>query len=221
MIIRREALQAAMAAVTADDTRYFLNAIQAEPDNNRLVSTNGHVLLIVTDTAPMDDADFPIVAGAEFHGNPDKPVLMPADIVTKMIKAMPKRSTLPILGAAQLARNGSPDTATLASTDLQAPTVATIKPSDATFPQYDRVLVTDEKLGDHVSLCLSVDVLETLCKAARAVQAGVKSTRSNPTTITFDIPTRSTKTKAVEDAVRVSMKGSDVSITGAAMPCRI
>ncbi len=206
MIIRRETLQAALAATTSDNSRYFLNAVQAEPAHNRVVATNGHILLIATDNAAYKDEDFPQVPGAGFHGDPAGPVTLDADICKGMIAAMPKRPTLAILATAQLSVNGSPETVTLAATDLQAPRVATINTADAgRFPAWERVMPT----GEAITMCLAVDVLEQLIKASKAV--GSKH-------ITFDVPTKHTN---VATALGVSMKGTDVTVTGCAMPCRI
>lgn len=207
MIIRRETLQAALAATTADNTRYFLNAVQAEPATHRVVATNGHILLIATDNHPMDDADFPVIAGAEFHGSPEGRIVLDADICKGMIATMPKKTPIPILKAAQLSVNGSPSTVTLAATDLQAPRVATINTADTRqFPAYERVMPT----GDSLPMCLAIDVLEQLIKAAKAV--GSKH-------ITFDVPTK--YDKGVMTAVGVTMLADDVTVTGCAMPCRI
>lgn len=208
MIIRRETLQAALAATTPDDTRYYLNCVQADPAQNRVVATNGHILIIATDRWPMADADFPAVAGAEFHGSPEGPVCLDADVCRSMIATMPKKHSIDILKAAQLSVNGSPTTLTFAATDLKAPRVATIDTKDAgQFPAIDRIMPKADR--PELALCLAVDVLESLLKATKAIGAR---------TITFGIPTEKTE---VLTSVGVTMKGADVTVTGLAMPCKI
>jgi DNA polymerase III sliding clamp (beta) subunit (PCNA family) len=213
MIIRRETLQAALAATTSDNTRYFLHAVQAEASANRVVATNGHILLIATDKSPMKDEDFPNVAGAEFHGSPEGAVLLDADVCKSLIATMPKKTSIPILQTAQLSVNGSPTTLTLAATDLKAPRVAAIDTKDAgLFPAYDRIMPKADRAG--VKLCMAVDVLEQLIKAAKAVSSKH---------ITFDVPTSDADVKsgAVISAAGVTMDGADVLVTGVAMPCRL
>jgi hypothetical protein len=213
MIIRKAALQAALTATASDASHYFLNSVQIEPSTHRVISTNGHVLLIATDTAPMADADFPAVPGAEFHGDPDT-ICVAADVVRSMIATMPKKSSIPILSCAQLSQNGSPATATIAATDLQAPRVATItRDTEQRFPAYERIM-TSMSEGGRVRVSLAVDVLEVLIKAAKAI--GDK----RAPVITFDVPTDG-KDGAVVGALGITIVGSDVTVTGAVMPCRL
>lgn len=235
MIIRRESLNAVLPATASDDSRYFLQSIQCEPELNRVVSTNGHVLLIATDRDPMKDEDFPTIAGAEFHGNPAKPVLVPADVARSMIATMPKRSSIPILGCAQLSMNGTETTATIAATDLLAPRVATIRDDNGKFPSYDRVIPKADRA--EVQVTLSIEVLETLIKACKAVSGTGKNAKATPA-ITFSVPIGRSdiaieydpktgdkmphgKPGAVSAAVGISIKGIDVNVTGVAMPCRL
>jgi hypothetical protein len=213
MIIRRETLAAALAATTADNSRYFLHAVQAEPALHRVVATDGFILLIATDRSPMQDEDFPQVPGAPFHGNPEGRIVLDAEICRGMIATMPKKTPIPILKTAQLSVNGSESTVTLAATDLQAPRVATIDTTAAgQFPAYERVMPKADREG--VKLCMGLPVLESLIKAAKAV--GVQ-------TITFDVPTgpKDTTDGAVSSPLGVTMNGADVTVTGCAMPCRL
>jgi hypothetical protein len=218
MIIRKESIAAVLQATTADDGRYFLRAVQFEPANHRVVATNGHVMLLAQDNAPHADADFPIIPGAAFHGDPTAPVLIETETLKGMLAVMPKRATLPILHTVQLSQNGSPTTATLAATDLQAPRVATIESSGQTFPAYGKIMDRCESIASangSVSITLAVDVLETLIKAAKAAY-----TTKRKAMIRFDIPANDKKEKAVNEAIYVTIKGDDITVTGAAMPCR-
>jgi hypothetical protein len=221
MIIRREALSAALAATTADDTRYFLNAVQIDAAKHCVVATNGHILLVATDTNPQADTDFPAIPGAEYHGDPASAVLADADIIRAMIAATPKKTSIGILTSVQLGANGSDNTAVLSATDLKAPRVAVLTNEGRNFPNYERVLPKAGRPG--VRVCLSVEVLDALVKAAKVVRSGVNSNSHQIATITFDVPTSATdlQDNAVITALGITMKGADVTVTGAAMPCRM
>jgi len=220
MIIRREALQAALAATTADDTRYFLNAVQVRPDGS-VAATNGYVAFIVSDSSNMADADFPIVPGAEFHGSPAGNVLVSADVCKRLIKGTEQgKRSMPILRCVQVSKNGSEETATLAATDLKIPTVATVtKDPDANFPVLERVIPKADKEGI-VSIVLGTEVLEQLIKATNAIK-GERFSKG----IRFDIPTherdRMDKIGTVCSAVRVTVKTAEgLELVGAIMPMR-
>ncbi len=209
MIIRRETLNAVLPATASDDSRYFLQGAQFEPASNRVIATNGHILLMAPDREPFPDDDFPAVPGAAFHGDP-APIVVPADVIKTMIATMPKRSTLPILHACQLSQNGSENTATITASDLTAPRTATINREDRQFPAYDHVIPKLDRPS--INVCLAVDVLEALCKSAKAVCGKGKPT------ITFNLSSKNTE---VLDALGITIKGETVTVTGAAMPCRM
>jgi hypothetical protein len=209
MIIKRETLNAVLPATTAEDTRYFLDAILAEPEKHRVLATDGHIMLIATDNYPYADADFPAIAGAEFHADPD-PICISTAIAKSMIATMPKKPTIEILAAAQLSRNGSDATATLAATDLQAPRIATLHRDDtAKFPAYQRVLDVSQST---VRVTLSVVVLEAMIKSAKAV-----SKNKRVPLITLDVPTDKPE---VCSQLGITIAGDTVTVTGVVMPCR-
>jgi hypothetical protein len=209
MIIRRETINAVLPAVEDDNQgRPALTGVHIEPEQNRIISTNGFVLLIATDTEPHADPDFPIVPGAPFNGNP-KPITIPADTIRRVLKAIPKRATIPILQGVQVSANGSEDTATIAATDLQVPAIATVKRDDLPgFPSYDRVLPKADR--DELTVILGSNILKTLIKAAEAIHGN-----KTPAAITFGFPTNK-----ADATIRISFKGSGVEVSGAAMPIR-
>lgn len=214
MIIRREVLKAVQAATTKDDTRYALNHIQVQPDG-ACVATNEHVLLVGRDRYPHDAADYPTANLPEFSGEPTAPVLLPSDVVTKLIAGTQKRTTIPILGAVRIGVNSGPDKVYAVSTDLQTPTVYAVPTEDVPqFPQWQRVI--PEGRQNTRTVVLGVPVLETLLKAARA--AGSQS-------IMFEVPTEekhyNKRTNALFDSVPVTINGSDVELTGVVMPMQL
>jgi hypothetical protein len=186
VIIRREVLKAVLPATTADDTRYMLNGVQIRPDG-AVVATDGHVLLIARDSHPQPDEEFPSGGTLPaFTGNPAAPIVVARDLINKLIAAMPKKSSIPILGSVQVSANGDGG-AVVSAKDLQVPcTVHVPKETDGRqFPPYDRVLPADDR--PELRVCLAVNVLEALIKAAKAVQGGEKLSTGG--TITFALPT--------------------------------
>lgn len=230
MIIRREALSAVLPAVTSDDTRYGLSRVRIEP-SGRVVATNGHVLLMADQTHAFPDEDFPFVPGAPFHGTPETAIHVDANTIKALIAATAKKATIPILQAIQVSRNGSDKTVTLSATDLSAPRVATVRTDEEIrYPEYARVIPADSPERPTVKVSLSVEVLETLIKAAKAVQ-----TDKRTKIVELEIPigrkdrsapcqaTGSNRPGEVISAVKVRIpgKGSDVDVHGVAMPCRM
>lgn len=214
MIIRREVLKSVQAAVCKDDTRWALGNVQVQPDG-ACVATDGHVLLIGRDRSPHDAADFPTANLPEFSGEPSAAVLLPSDVVTRLIAGTPKRATIPILGAIRIGANGAPDKVYAVSTDLQTPTVYAVPTEDVPqFPQWERVIPKDR--AEVRTVLLGVPVLETLIKAAKA---------AGSTTVTFEIPTEDKHYSkqapvCLVDSVPVSFKGNDVEVSGVIMPVR-
>jgi hypothetical protein len=173
MLLKRELLSTVRPAVTDADTRYTLSSIQINP-NGAVVATNGHILIKATELHPIPNADFPVVPGVpECVTDPTAPILLPADLADRLIKAMPKRSSLPALYTVSVTVNGD-GSAYAAATDLQAPTVAKLTPEEGqTFPAYDRVF--PDKDRPVVSILLGIPVLEVLIKSAKAAGAkGIK-----------------------------------------------
>jgi hypothetical protein len=216
MIIRREALSSALAAVTDDDTRYCLGSVQIR-QNGDVAATDGHIALIVHDDRPMDTADFPIVPGADIHGELARDLSVPASTCKRLISSTQKgKRALPILTGVRVGRNGADGVSVLAATDLAVPAVVILQldPHAQAFPDISRILPAADET--RVRLSLSVEVLESLTKAAKAIGAGKRFQA-----ITLQLPAPNEKTNAIDSAIRVEIKGADLSITGAAMPCRL
>jgi hypothetical protein len=238
VIIRREAIKAALAATTLDDSRYTLHAIQVQPDG-RLIATDGHIAVVVTDADPFSDADYPTNPEKglpPWKGNPDKPVLLPAETAKQLIAATPKKTPIPILTAVQLSVNGAEGGCRFSATDLVAVQTATIAPEDANgiFPDVSRVMPKASRPS--LSVGLGVPVLESLLKAAKAIGA---------VAMRIDLPTepqyQGSNGKDADGnrrgdgqviaALRVTMQGrsrkgeaadaATLTIEAAAMPCRV
>lgn len=248
MIIKRETLQAVLPAATSDDTRYTLAVVQVQPDG-RAVATDGHILLIAQDKYPQKDEDFPAITGAPYTSDPAEPVLIPLSMAQRLIGAMPKKSPIPILKAAQLSTNGDGG-CVISATDLEVPCVVHVPKPEGSFPQWQRVLPRADRPA--LSVSLSIEVLEHLIKAAKAVQD-----KGKLGTITLQIPTehqhqgrraasheyeaspdvcdgpecpcvhcQAPRDQHLEpdgnviDVLGLRIPGAEVEITGAVMPCR-
>jgi hypothetical protein len=222
MIIRRAQLQAALAATGKDNSRYYLSAVQADPSKHSVIATDGNVLLVCTDRRPEQDSEFPSIPGAEFHGEPDKPMCISVDVVQSMLKTMPKRATLPILQSCQLSQaaaggnqNGEAGQYTVAATDLPVRNVARINPENqGQFPAWEHLMPKADRPSIVVSL--GIPVLESLIKAAKAIDSK---------TITLTLPVERDKagepTGTVLTVIGVTITDTDVAVTGVAMPCRL
>jgi hypothetical protein len=218
MIVRRELLTAAMAATDANDTgRYFGNTIQIRRSGD-VVGTDGHIAVIVRDAHPFDPAEFPIVPGADIHGELAADLVVPVPTCKRLIGATAKgKRALPILSGIQIGRNGSEGVSVLAATDLSVPAVATIQQDPGqTYPAIDRVVPAAD--ADLVRVTLAVPVLEAMIKACKAV-SGSKALQS----VTLQIPKPGEKDKnVIVNALRLEIAGdSGISVTGAVMPCRL
>ena len=183
--------------------------VNARPDGT-IEATDGHILVRVKRNTQEDPAEFPTVQGMPIPQPTTEPALIPVDVVKRLIGAMPKRATLPILQTAYLAKSGG--NVQIAATDLQAPTVAVLD-TDGTFPQTDRVMdsVSAQK-SPTINVTLRADVLMMLAKIAKQAKGNDRGK------LTLTIPTDK---PVCEAAMSFECKGdSDHTIVGAVMPCR-
>jgi hypothetical protein len=238
MIVRRNTINAALQATTDDDTRYFLSSIQLDPLQHTASATDGSIALIVKDSEPIPDDEFPLIPGANFHADPPAPFMVAADVLRGMVATMPKRATVPVLGALRAAQDADPASIVVAATDLSAHRVATFQP-DAAQRFHDLARVMPAADRRELGVTIAIDVLERLIKAAKALDPSSK--RPIPT-IHFGFPldardrakipgTEATETTPatpdrpgdVISAIRVTITNpaSGLRIDGAAMPCRV
>ena len=220
-VISRNTLKIAALATSDDTSRYTLNAVRVEPDG-RCVATDGHILVIAKDGSATPDADFPVVPGLPENVNGSAgAVHIPTGIISRLIKAMPTKSTLPILTMARI--GATPDgQAYAAATDLEAPTVAKIAELNGQFPQYERVMVKDGQRAHVIKLTLSAEILATLAKMGQLAASHSKSLGA----VTLEIPVgrcyRDKGTANINSAVRFTTgTPSSVLVEGAIMPCRV
>lgn len=250
MIIRRETLAAILPATQKTDHTHRCDQIQITPAGE-VIATDGHILLVARENTRFPDEDFPKgPAFVEYHANPEAAVNVNRLVVERILAAIPKKSVIPILSAAQLGTNGD-GKAYLAATDLEAKTVIKLDEAVNPFPNWERILPAPDR-GAPIRITLTVENLQALIKAAQAVDP--KGNR-----VTFCIPTELQyqgldKAKAIaagcftqrtsygehledpktgreaacrdypngeiQSAIRVEISGPEVQITGAVAPIR-
>ena len=197
-LISRCQLQGALACTSADNTRMALQAINVCPEH--VEASDGHVVIRIPHDR-IDPADFPIVPGAPTEA--PSTFLLPVDTAKVLLKALPKKSTMPILTYAQVGvRDGS---VVGAVTDLDTATVPTARLPESTFPSLDKVIPQRSA----PLFALGVPALECLIKAAKATGA--------------DLPILQFYTPKDRDSVirvEIRLPGSDTPIIAAIMPCR-
>lgn len=167
-----------------EESRYALTAIQVRPEAT--VATNGHYLAwISTDSA--DPQNFPVVEGFEGGQKHFKPFLLDVESAKAIAKALPRKTTIPVLQYAAVHVNGvtveSPDgtktqdqdkgiqSVSLAVTDLERPQVFRPRVPEGQFPKFEQVIPDWEK---DVAFEISVDpaYLATIAKSALDFQKG-------------------------------------------------
>lgn len=237
MIIRRDALRAALVATTKDDSRYFLHSVKVHSDG-MLEATDGNMLMRVRDKYPQKDEEYPRCPNtAEEIIGCLTSILLPVPLAEKLMAALPKKATIPILNAVQIGlRDGK---RIGVATDLEVPCVVDLEPAntDTHFPTTDRVHVAEGQRTPVIRLTLTAEMLTRLAKIATTV-GRAKALNA----ITFEIPldplyqgTRpaegydGTRPSTPEDRVpdgniasqiRVTIAGEDCSVEGVVMPCR-
>jgi hypothetical protein len=153
------------------------------------------------------------------NGTPAGPILVESDLCKRMIGATAKRARgmIPILAGIQISKNGSDATATLAATDLQAPTVCTVVADpNRLFPVLERVMPKTDRPS--LTVVLASDVLADILKSAQAVKGG-----KHMQTIRFDVPSepKHFTNGQCHSAIRIQITGEEVEVIGAVMPCRV
>jgi len=178
-------------------------------------ATDGKILVRARDPYLQLDSDYP-TKDLPPVTTPDKAVLLPTSIIGKLLAAMPKKSTLPILCCAQVGVTAD-GTVQARATDLTVPMVADITEAQShQWPMTDRVMVKD---GDRpcLKLILSAAMLTRLAKIA--TEAGRAKSEN---TVTLEIPTEDKYREgdAIVSAVRFTT-GSTITVEGVVMPCRL
>ena len=95
MLLKRAAFEVHSHAASGDH-RFGINGIRVESDGST-VATDGHRLIqYIPPETPSGD-EFPKTEGIDLDGSKVEPFTIPNDSAKEIIKAAPKRQTLPIL----------------------------------------------------------------------------------------------------------------------------
>jgi len=168
--------------VSKEESRYMLQAIRVGPEAT--VASNGHYLAWIS-TNGMKPESFPVVEGFDGGQSDFKPFLLDVATAKAIVKALPKKATIPVLGYAavhttMIQATGSDQTTSetdkvkevqICVTDLERPQVFRPHIPEGQFPNYEAVIPDWEK---DVALEIAVDptYLATIAKIAAQFQAG-------------------------------------------------
>jgi len=180
MLLNKAELNLAKLAST-DESRFALQGIAVQPSST--VVTNGHYLVSIGHIEGFAEENFPETPGLT-HAKLQGTALVSRDAAIGAAKALPKKSTIPILQTAALGEDKVLYVNTLDS-------VQTFK-SDltGTFPQWDRIVPTAKPKADIV---LNAGYLELLAKFIK--ENGLKNVAvrltvyDNQTAVRFDAVT--------------------------------
>jgi len=134
-----KALLSTIATASKDDTRPLLTCIRIYKEDDKLVSvaTDGYILSEVIESTPSTD-DFPELPFKSEATEPEA-ILVPATTAKKMIGAMKKSDTLPVLNYAQLLDG------TIITTDLLQTTALHFRSPEGNYPEYRELIEREEK----------------------------------------------------------------------------
>ena len=145
--------------------RYTLSGILVTPEET--VETDGHQLVRVGATA-IDPESFPPVPGC----TPTKdfqPFLLPKDAALAIAKALPKKTTIPVLDYAAVGAESDADGfAVLSVTDLENPQVFRPRKMEGQFPDWHRCMPKkeDAKVEVQFNAALLVRVLSFITRSS-------------------------------------------------------
>jgi DNA polymerase III sliding clamp (beta) subunit (PCNA family) len=141
MLLTKNSLRVG-AVATKDGFPIGLRGILVEP-NGGTVATDGHALMQYTPTDTMSGDAFPNVVGFNASGDEKlKPFIVPVDAADRILKAMPKKQTLPVLEmiALDVPATNANGHAEFAVTDLENPQRFSPAKIADDFPKYQQVI---------------------------------------------------------------------------------
>jgi hypothetical protein len=119
-------------------SRFALHGVCVTPEST--VATDGHLLCEVG-TSPLKAESYPAIPNMPAATDDWKPFVLPAEGAARLLRDMPKRTTLPVLRCvAVLAEGGNSGAATAVTTDLERASPVIVRRDGASFPDYRRVL---------------------------------------------------------------------------------
>src|SRR6185312_11917727 len=125
-------------AASTDETRYVLNGVYLEETEKGLkaTATDGCILATVEDIdKAMGAEDFPVNVMPKDAENGAVAAIVPTAAFNDIVKAVPKRVTLPVLERVAVVMGKA--TSTMGVTDLQDPTIKVAQNIDGVYPKYE------------------------------------------------------------------------------------
>jgi hypothetical protein len=158
MLIDRKSLAAVKASTNTPDG-YSLDGILLD-QNGTVAATDRHVLLVVEGTK--DDAkDFPEVT--EAANPPAAGVMIPSALVKDVMKALPKKTIMPIQqNAVMVECDGE---VAFVTVDGDRRRREAMKPLDGTFPRYKRMIANNLQVKGRKRVRISLTYLRRLLDA--------------------------------------------------------
>ena len=146
-----------------DETRQSLNGLRIE--GNSTIASDGHKLMRVTWTKPLDVKDWP-ANGVEWTKK-DKPFTLPRSTVEKALKNIPKRCAMPILENVAIGLKKTtaqdPDKFVVQTTDLENTDNVEGKTVIGQYPDYEKCIPDYKNPKDYRKVGLSAKHLKDIC----------------------------------------------------------
>jgi len=163
MLVTKKMLNAAKIA-SPDETRPCLAGLRFEPENNRVVATDGHRLIVV-DRLNCEDKDFPTPEGIEIESS--ESFTLPAKVCLEKAKDVKKVTAKngPFADLCQVGKNGD-GKHKLVTTIAGNQSVSESKAVDGKFPNYGQVVPdVDAEDSGYSAIGLSVNLLRGLLES--------------------------------------------------------
>lgn len=195
--------KAVLPWVNSDETRPTLQNVLIEPDG-RAMATNGSGLVILEERHPLNLDEYP---GAHFPVQREpltESVLLPAESIRAVVKAIPKplkHGACPILQNAVQVTNGNGHI-TMGVTDLSTAQTFEIQPAAGPFVPYERVIPQSEPA---VKIGMAVEYLAKLVESCKAIDTKY---------VTLEV-------WDATHSMRWTAKGDDATLMLILMPARI
>jgi len=202
MLLNRTNLELADFA-SKDETRPALRSVHVGKGYTE--ATDGHAMMRVT-IPEVDSLAFPSIEGMDCTSN-GKEALIPVDAAKMMAKAIPRKSTLPIIQhLAWDARDSTDTELKFAVTDLDTVQRFNPRPIEGPYPTVDNVIPKDNRVFQiGVNAAILAKALAFIGKHSSSVDKQVR--------LTFYGPSK---------AIRLDAKSEDgQEIVGLVMPLRM
>jgi len=189
-------------AASTDETRYVLNGVYLEETEKGLkaTATDGCILATVEDIdKAMGAEDFPVNVMPKDAENGAVAAIVPTAAFNDIVKAVPKRVTLPVLERVAVVMGKA--TSTMGVTDLQNPTIKVAQNIDGVYPKYEQIIPRDKPA---LAISFDPEYMLKVCQIAKSF--GLRGMKMEFTT--------------PESPVKVSGKRDGQSLTIVLMPLR-